>query len=160
MTKNKKNILAMLWNWNHKFFGMKESGVYLAVRILFLVYVCFGSPVSSLNSSGRGWLKNRILPSPSSLEAELCASSRSTSSSGSLTLSSRDPWLVPDCLFFSVEVVRLCILSIIDTRFVPPLLIVNFLVAHLERLGVISSPLSPLSPLDLPLVPSPPFAMV
>lgn len=37
MTRNKKKMLAMLWNWNHKFFGMKDKGVYLAVRILFLV---------------------------------------------------------------------------------------------------------------------------
>lgn len=31
---NKKYTFAMLWNCNHKFFGMKLIGVYLAVLIL------------------------------------------------------------------------------------------------------------------------------
>jgi hypothetical protein len=31
---NKKYTLAILWNWNHKFFGTKLSGVYFAVLIL------------------------------------------------------------------------------------------------------------------------------
>jgi len=38
MTRKRKKMLATLWNWNHKFLGTKESGVYLAVRILFRGY--------------------------------------------------------------------------------------------------------------------------
>lgn len=34
---NRKKILARLWNWNHRFFGTNDSGVYFAVRILFRV---------------------------------------------------------------------------------------------------------------------------
>jgi heme A synthase len=36
MMMNKKYMLATLWNWNHRFLGMKLRGVYLAVLILFL----------------------------------------------------------------------------------------------------------------------------
>lgn len=32
---NRKYMLATLWNCHHRFFGMKLSGVYLAVLILF-----------------------------------------------------------------------------------------------------------------------------
>ena len=33
---NKKYIFAMLWNWNHRFLGTNDKGVYFAVLILFL----------------------------------------------------------------------------------------------------------------------------
>ena len=54
-------MLAILWNWNHKFFGMKLKGVYLAVRILFLAYLARGRPSSSFASSGKGMLKKILL---------------------------------------------------------------------------------------------------
>jgi hypothetical protein len=33
--RNRKYMLAILWNWNHRFLGTKLSGVYFAVLILF-----------------------------------------------------------------------------------------------------------------------------
>lgn len=56
MIRNKKKMLAMLWNWNHRFFGTNERGVYFAVRILFRGYSLMGWPSSSM-SSGSGRLK-------------------------------------------------------------------------------------------------------
>ena len=56
------------------FLGIKDKGVYLAVLILFLVYVWEGFPSSSLNLSGNGKLKNKVLPSPSSEVVVLFAS--------------------------------------------------------------------------------------
>lgn len=53
-------MLATFWNWNQRFFGMKDKGVYLAVRILFRGYVCAGLPSSSSISFGRGRLKNSL----------------------------------------------------------------------------------------------------
>ena len=50
-------MLAILWNWNHKFLGTKLKGVYLAVRILFLPKLASGCPSASLASSGNGILK-------------------------------------------------------------------------------------------------------
>lgn len=50
-------MFAMLWNWNQRFFGMNESGVYFAVRILFRVNRCIGCPSSSWSSGGNGRLK-------------------------------------------------------------------------------------------------------
>jgi hypothetical protein len=145
MTRNKKKILATLWNWNHKFLGIKDKGVYLAVRILLRVYVCSGRPSSSLNSGGKGMLTNNILPSASSSELDmvLAASARFSSSSGivlSSTSSCRNELLPPECLFFSLEPVLLCILSMMEPLLFPPLLTVNFLVAHLDRLGAGSPP--------------------
>ena len=50
-------MFAMLWNWNHRFFGMKLIGVYLAVRILLRAYEWMGVPSSSRSEGGSGTLK-------------------------------------------------------------------------------------------------------
>lgn len=92
---NRKYILAMLWNWNHRFFGMKLKGVYLAVRILFLAYLARGRPSSSFASSGKGMLKNilRLESSWSPLSVEVSVSS--------CIPSKCEP--SPDSLFFSLD---------------------------------------------------------
>lgn len=53
-------MLATLWNWNHRFLGMNESGVYFAVLILFRGKLYMGWPSPSSSSLGRGRLKNRV----------------------------------------------------------------------------------------------------
>ncbi len=120
----------MLWNWNHRFLGMKDKGVYLAVRILLRVYVCAGRPFSSLNSLGKGRLKNRVLdPGPwSSLPFAwlFCSSPASLACCNEV-----DSAEAPDCLF-SVEVVLVCFLPTRERRLRPLLLTVNFRVAHLD----------------------------
>ena len=68
-------MFAILWNWNHRFFGKKLNGVYFAVRILFRANCVIGFPSSSLTSSGSGTLKNtRLLfsTSPSSGSSTFC----------------------------------------------------------------------------------------
>lgn len=60
-------MFAMLWNWYHKFFGTNESGVYLAVRILFRGYEAIGEPSSFLALAGRFMLKYTVLRLPSSM---------------------------------------------------------------------------------------------
>ena len=119
-------MLAILWNWNHRFFGTKLSGVYLAVRILFLSNVVIGRPSSSLASSGRGMLKNilRLLNAPSSPSSEPSASSCTASR-----------WEPPvDSLFFSLDANLLWNLSMIPWRFLRSLKPVTLCVAHRIRL--------------------------
>lgn len=88
-------MLAMLWNWNHRFFGMKLNGVYFAVRILFRAYLAKGRPSSSFASSGKGMLKNilRLESSWSPLSDE--------ASNSSCIPSSCEP--STDALFFSLD---------------------------------------------------------
>jgi hypothetical protein len=50
-------MFAMLWNWNHRFLGMKLMGVYFAVRILLRAYDSRGWPSSSRADGGSGTLK-------------------------------------------------------------------------------------------------------
>lgn len=92
---NRKYILAILWNWNHKFFGMKLKGVYFAVRILFLAYLARGRPSSSFASSGKGMLKNilRLDSSESPFSVEVSVSSCMPSKCE----------LSTDSLFFSLD---------------------------------------------------------
>lgn len=150
MTRKRKKTLAMFWNWNHRFFGKKESGVYLAVRILFRVNCCIGLPSSSTMLEGSGWLKYSCRgPGP-------CDSSSSSPSSafcppGCCEWRASEP---PDCLFFSLwEGFNDC-RPIRESRFRLLLLTVILRVAHLD-LFVLSIFL--LSGLLLPLliVPSP-----
>lgn len=88
-------MLAMLWNWNHKFFGMKLKGVYFAVRILFRAYLAKGRPSSSFASSGKGMLKNILRPESS------WSPLRFEGSVSSGTLSKCGP--SADSLFFSLD---------------------------------------------------------
>ncbi len=116
----------MLWNWNHKFFGMKLNGVYLAVRILFLSKIVIGRPSSSLASSGKGMLKNilRLLGAWSSPSSELSASSWTA-----------PKWEPPVAsLFFSLDPVLLWSLSRMPWRFLLSLRPVTLCVAHRIRL--------------------------
>ncbi len=129
-------MLAMLWNWNQRFFGMKDRGVYLAVRILLRVYVCAGRPLSSLNSSGNGKLKRRVRgPGPSGSLLILLASLSGPDCCWTPLVCFRavDAADTPDCLF-SVEVVRLCLLPIRERRLMLLLFTVSFRVAHLDLL--------------------------
>ena len=118
----KKYISATLWNWNHKFFGRKLSGVYLDVRILFLPNCFFSFPFSAFASGGTGTLKNIV---------------RESSSSGSAPSSwpfcSLGSGVPVDCRFSSPEVVRLCRLRI-DIRLRRPSPPVTLCVAHRCRL--------------------------
>lgn len=134
-------MLAMLWNWNQRFLGMKESGVYFAVRILFLAYSCVGYPSSSFRSSGNGRLKYSCLfwaawPSSSAWAATV-SSCRSVS----------DP---ADALFFSCDVRSRPFLATSERRLRPLLLTVNFRVAHLDLFVCVKVSGAPVSTASAP----------
>lgn len=122
-------MLAIFWNWNHRFFGTNDNGVYLAVRILLRVYCCAGLPSSSRNCSGSGRLKY------SCRGPVACSSSSSTASVCWVSLSCCDCNVVepPDCLFFSLWAKFSVCRLIKESRFMLLLLTVNFRVAHLDR---------------------------
>jgi len=122
----------MLWNWNHKFFGTKLRGVYLAVRILFLPKLAIGWPSSSLASSGNSMLK-KILRLTTS-ELSLLPSSDAGSpwcSSGVCGLCPME--FPPESLFFSFRGGPLCRRSIMEWRFLRPRCAETLCVAHLIR---------------------------
>lgn len=116
-------MLAMLWNWNHKFLGMKLIGVYLAVRILFRTNCVVGWPSSSRASSGNGMLKKTRRPAPA-CSAE--ASDSSGTDSRSVPFDSR---LVESSVerFLCERRLRM------DCRFVPPCEPVTLWVAQRNR---------------------------
>lgn len=154
MTRKRKKTLATFWNWNQRFFGTKDKGVYLAVRILLRVNSCIGLPSSSSRSGGNGRLKYSCRG----------PCSRSISSSSSISLVPWSPsWGFawddckvsepPDCLFFSEVTDFLLLRPMSDRRLMPLLLTVNLLVAHLERFVLSSLVLSGLL-LSLLTVPS------
>lgn len=132
-------MLAMLWNWNHKSLGIKERGVYLAVRILFRGKCCIGRPSPSWSSGGNVRLKYSflgaapLLVSPSSL-LSFCGTSADWETS-----------VPPDALFFSLAGVLFCNLPTNERRFMELLLTVNFRVAHRD-LCVDNSPPAPSPP--------------
>lgn len=125
-------MLAIFWNWNHRFLGIKDRGVYFAVLILLRVKCCMGLPFSSTRSLGRGRLKYSCRgPGPCS-----CSSCGSCSSGCSSSLARCDDCSVsepPDCLFFSDVTGFLLFLPMRDRRLRPLLLTVILLVAHLAR---------------------------
>ena len=106
----RKYMLAILWNWSHKFLGMKLRGVYLAVRILLRVKRVMGWPSSSLASGGSGRLKNILLPASGvgSLPTSSSCCARSGSVSVALDLF--------DCRLVGVRA-RCCKRASIDSRF-------------------------------------------
>lgn len=112
-----------MWNWSHKFLGIKLSGVYFAVRILLRGYCAFKVPSSSRSSSGMGILKKirRVSCWPSGPATPLIAPSFEL--------------LPADFRFSSVpEPLRLWSRSTIETRFFSPLESPNRRVAHRCRL--------------------------
>lgn len=135
---------------------MKDSGVYLAVLILLRVNCCAGLPSSSRRFCGKGRLKYSCRgPGP-------CLCSCSSSSSWSEPSSwfcgeDRSVSEPPERRFFSDVTDFLFCLPINDRRFIPLLLTVIFLVAHLDLFvlsilllsGLLLSLLVALSPVSL-----------
>ena len=126
---------------------MKDTGVYLAVRILLRGYSAFRAPSSSRSSSGMGILKN--------IRRVACGLSGSAPSVVASSFPS--PVLLPAEFRFSSapETFRLWSRSTIETRFFSPLEFPKRLVAHRCRLvGLETSLFTGLRELSFPSPPS------
>lgn len=147
-------MLATFWNWNQRFFGMKDNGVYLAVRILLRVNSCIGAPSSSSSSGGNGKLKYSCRGPCSKSTSSSSSSVPLFSPSSGFACDDCKVSVPPDCLFFSDRTDFLFWRPISDRRLMPLLLTVNLLVAHLDRFVLSILLLSGLL-LSLLAVPSP-----
>lgn len=124
-------MFAILWNWNQRFFGTKDNGVYLAVRILFLVNCWVGCPSSSKSSSGSGLLKYSCRGTDFSSTLCVLRESSLPCAGTSPGRGLSDP---PDALFFSSAAFLACFLPTSDMRLWLLLFTVSLRVAHLALL--------------------------